>query len=410
MSETLKFGNGQWAVKEGSALAYNDENGNFKPLPFTFDRSTSATRVNKEGLIEVVSNNEPRIDFLNDSKGALLLEPSRSNLLTYSEAFDNAYWTKSNTLILTNEIISPNGTLTSEKLYEDTANSTKLIFKTGLSTLGTISVFAKKADDNNRLFQIRRDGGSNSWSWFDLEDGTIQSEENGIASIDKLDNGWYRCSFTPTNSNGTIVFGISNGSLGRSVSYQGDGTSGVYIYGAQLEQGSYATSYIPTQGSIGTRVAEVVNNTNSLMSGLTDMAMFVDYQLPNGNSAGFRNQLGFRDNFNADFYMIQFPNSNTHEFRYRGVSGVNVDMTPSISEQDFGLRRKILYTKTGTTLKVFCNGVKVSTVTNASATTFSTTPERLNAGDNYDFDMDIKEWKLYNNGFTDQEAIALTTI
>ena len=85
-------------------------------------------------------------------------------------------------------------------------------------------------------------------------------------------------------------------------------------------------------------------------------------------------------------------------------------MTPSISEQDFGLRRKLLYTKTGTTLKVFCNGVEVSTVTNASATTFSTTPEILNAGDNYDIDMDIKEWKLYNNGFTDQEAIALTTI
>ena len=65
MANTLKFGNGEWATKEGSTLAFNDENGNFKPLPFNFERSTSATRVNKEGLIEVVSNNEPRIDFYN---------------------------------------------------------------------------------------------------------------------------------------------------------------------------------------------------------------------------------------------------------------------------------------------------------------------------------------------------------
>jgi hypothetical protein len=63
MAQTYKFGNGTWATKKGSTLAYNDENNNFKPLPFDFTRSTGATRVNKQGLIEVVSNNEPRIDL-----------------------------------------------------------------------------------------------------------------------------------------------------------------------------------------------------------------------------------------------------------------------------------------------------------------------------------------------------------
>jgi hypothetical protein len=89
MANTLKFGNGQWATKVGSTLAYNDEGGNFKPLPFNFTRSTSGTRVNKDGLIEVVTNNKPRIDFLNDSNGALLLEPNRSNIITYSEILVN---------------------------------------------------------------------------------------------------------------------------------------------------------------------------------------------------------------------------------------------------------------------------------------------------------------------------------
>jgi hypothetical protein len=54
MAQTLKYGNGIWANKEGSSLAYNDENGNYKPLPFNFERSSSATRTNKEGLIETV--------------------------------------------------------------------------------------------------------------------------------------------------------------------------------------------------------------------------------------------------------------------------------------------------------------------------------------------------------------------
>ena len=86
MANTFKFGNGEWAVGKETALAYNDENSNFKPLPFTFDRASTATVVNKQGLIETVGIDEPRIDFLNNTKGHLLLEPERRNIVTDSEA------------------------------------------------------------------------------------------------------------------------------------------------------------------------------------------------------------------------------------------------------------------------------------------------------------------------------------
>ena len=79
MANTLKFGAGQWATKEGSTLAYNDENDNYKPLPFTFTRASNATVVNKAGLIETVGNGIPRIDFLGNTQGALKLEPQRTN-------------------------------------------------------------------------------------------------------------------------------------------------------------------------------------------------------------------------------------------------------------------------------------------------------------------------------------------
>jgi len=73
MANTLKFGNGNWATKEGSALAYNDENGNFKPLPFDFSRASKATVINKDGLIEEVGSGEPRIDFLGNTQGAFFV-------------------------------------------------------------------------------------------------------------------------------------------------------------------------------------------------------------------------------------------------------------------------------------------------------------------------------------------------
>ena len=95
MANTMKFGNGQWATKKDSILAYNDENANFKPLPFVTSRASTATRVNKAGLLETVASGIPRVDYLGNTKGAYLLEQSSTNLITQSEAFGNSYWTKS---------------------------------------------------------------------------------------------------------------------------------------------------------------------------------------------------------------------------------------------------------------------------------------------------------------------------
>ena len=85
MANTLKFGNGEWYGKKDTILAYNDENSNYKPLPFDFSRASKATVINKDGLIETVGSGQPRIDYKDDSEGALLLEPQRTNLVTYSE-------------------------------------------------------------------------------------------------------------------------------------------------------------------------------------------------------------------------------------------------------------------------------------------------------------------------------------
>ena len=252
--KTLKFGNGTWATKKGSILAYNDENENYKPLPFNYTGFGKGTRVNKEGLIEVVENDRPRIDYLDSEDGALLLEPQRSNLVAYSEDFSVTFWLIQNLSVTLNSIISPNGNLNATKLTENTSNSThRILNSSGLTVSGNVamSVFAKKGERN----WIRLTNNNLQGAFFDLDNGIIGEVASGVTvKMENYGNGWYRCSISQT--------GVANERLaiytsidGVNTTYQGDGTSGIYIYGAQAEVGSYATSYIPTQGSIQTRVA-----------------------------------------------------------------------------------------------------------------------------------------------------------
>ena len=124
MAQTYKFGSGTWATKKGSTLAYNDENNNYKPLPFTTTRNSIATRVNKQGLIEVVGNDIPRIDYTDSTEGVLLLENSSTNLVKYSEDVFNSYWGKySGATVEATKVISPSGKLDAYQItYDGTTN------------------------------------------------------------------------------------------------------------------------------------------------------------------------------------------------------------------------------------------------------------------------------------------------
>ncbi len=129
MANTLELGNGKWATGKDTVLAFNDENNNFKPLPFSFSRASSGTVVNKDGLIETVGSGEPRIDFKDNTKGALLLEPTRSNIVTYSSIF--SIWTQVNGASAsdTTDVISPDGTLNAELLVSGGNGNVQGIYK-----------------------------------------------------------------------------------------------------------------------------------------------------------------------------------------------------------------------------------------------------------------------------------------
>lgn len=260
----LKLGNDIWATKQKSLLAYNDEGGNFKSLPFQVDRISGGTYVGRNGLIQTAASNEPRIDFLNNTKGALLLEPQRTNQFTNSENLSNIDF-QTNSTITTDNIISPNGSLTADKTTQTIGGYLRETISVSNGTTYSFSVFLKKGDLRyailRSLFSINGITPANGNCVFDLDNGTVIYTGIDVvsASIEAYANDWYRCSFVSiasgTNSAPFIDFYFTS----SSSSTQSSGTAGYgYAWGMQLEAGTYSTSTIPTSSAAVTRNAETV--------------------------------------------------------------------------------------------------------------------------------------------------------
>ena len=416
MSNTLKFGNGQWATKEGSTLAYNDENNNFKPLPFNFERGSSATVVNKDGLIETVGSDMPRIDYKDDSEGALLLEPQRTNLITYSSDFSNGNWAKYGTTV-TSGFTSPDGSLNAFKLVEDTNNSKHFISRNNLFTPDGVtrdySIFVKEGEKRYIFItNVTTTNNDINCAVFDTRDGVFTNTNNPTyisnRNVTTLSNGWYRIDFT-SNVNSfsydNFYIGISSSETMSGVSYQGDGTSGVYIYGAQLEAGSYATSYIPTQGSAVTRLAESCNNgANEQVINSTEGVLYAEL-------SGFSNDLvrySISDGSNSNNIYIELSSSSVSAVgRLSAVNQFSIYSSQTITNYN-----KIAIKYKQNDFALWINGVEVGTDTSGNTYPANTLDSfQFNRGDGgILFYGETRDIKLYNTALTDQELAALTTI
>jgi hypothetical protein len=241
----------------------------------------------------------PRLDY---SGGAtcpsLLLEPARTNLIMQSEYLGAAYWTKSACSITDNATTSPEGVLNAVKLVENTANAAHQVQHPAI-TIGNTnyasSSFYIKAGERSvavvNLSNVTLSG--NVWK-FDLtaETATLVSVGTGwanqSASITSAGNGWYRCVVSgQLTSTATQVYTQIRLNNGTSTSYLGDGTSGFYLYGAQVEASSYPTSYVPTYGSATARAADSCSKTGiSSLIGQTEGTLFLDYETENAEDNG----------------------------------------------------------------------------------------------------------------------------
>ena len=239
----------------------------------TFTRSgNTATYVASTGYVTAINADLPRFDYnpVTLACKGLLIEESRINIATYSNTFSNAAWIKSRSSIGATPIVSPDGTSNAYKLTEDsTAANSHFMEGTAAITSGTTytwSIFAKQG--GRTQIRVRAFMTSSSSADFDLVTGTISNASGTTGtSIDNMGNGWYRCSISALSS--TTGTGYLDCFLmsGGSVTYNGDGTSGAYIYGAQFEAGAFVTSYIPNAATGSTtRNADVATMTGTNFS------------------------------------------------------------------------------------------------------------------------------------------------
>jgi hypothetical protein len=393
---------------------------------FTHSRGSTATRVNKDGLIESVANNVPRLDYPLSSGVVgdcphLLLEPSRTNDIEYTEQFNNSYWTKSQASITDNDTISPDGSQTADKLVEDSSTNFHRVFRSITTTAATytFSVFAKAAE---REFLVLRNelSGSNINACFNLTSGSISYNGfSGTAKMENFGNGWFRCSVTETDpSGGSTPFSIllSNSAVTNNTipSYTGDGSSGLHLWGAQLEEGSYLTSYIPWDGSgTTTRSADVCSGSGtSAEFNDTESSLFVEIQgLAEDNTNRYISISDGGASPYTNSVAIQYRNNGTLRIFHNGldfadailISGASFDQTEN---------HKIAVRFKENDMKVYIDGVSQSLSSSfvyQSVSGLNTFKFTQPFGTGLPFVGKVKQAIVFNEALSDSELETLTS-
>jgi hypothetical protein len=251
------------ANRIAQAVRESGVGGKYPELLLDFDDGYYRANGGSKPLSEVVTHSRAGNATMVDSDGLIKWAPH--NLKTYSEDFDNAEWTKAGCSLVT--AVAPDGSLTARKIQEDSSSGPHGIFANESVTSGvtyTASVYAKAGEYDYLRFGFGQGLNSLTGTYFDLQNGTIVNDD-GTQSITPAGNGWYRCTVTgvANNSTGSNVI-LYNSPDGTSFSYTGDGTSGIYIWGAQLYRSDLggmapvpagersfpsASTYVPTTSS-----------------------------------------------------------------------------------------------------------------------------------------------------------------
>lgn len=229
----------------------------------SFTNSTGGFAQSVAGILKSFAANAPRA-----TDQGLLVEVAGTNLQVFSQDFTNAAWTKTGVTAATNVATAPDGTTTANKLTEDTSTGQHVAFGNISQTSGTTytnAVFVKAAE---RGFAVVRTSFSTPDSGFivNLTTGAVSGAFGTLitaSSVQALASGWFRASYTyaDNNTRGAVVVGPALNAT--TFSYTGDGVSGILVWGAQLEQASVASSYIPTTTAAATRAADAASITYS---------------------------------------------------------------------------------------------------------------------------------------------------
>ena len=350
---------------------------------FDFTRSGSATRINSQGLIETVGNGVSRLNYpLLDGKVVgcphHILEPQRTNLITYSEDFES-YFNVTEITLNSNYAISPDGTLNANKItFPSSSNS---MYKSGLSLSGihTISFYVKGE-------------GANIGKTFDVDiTGTSVSQNIDVT----LTNEWVRFE---AQTDGLTLLQITNRSSTTI------GTGSLILFGFQIEAGSYPTSYIPTNGSIVTRNAETATGSGDAAT-FNDSEGVLMFEVK-VNEDSINKRLSISNGSTSQRVVLWFNSNNTtiNAFINGGETVNMLYVVQNLQEQN-----KYAFKYKENDCSLWVNGIKV--VTDLTATMPSGLSELAfdDGVGGLPFYGNTKQVQYYDSALTDSELETLTS-
>jgi hypothetical protein len=347
--------------------------------------------------------NVPRLTYQNGGGGcpSLLLEKQSTNELSYSEQFDNADWSvKDNLSVTANATTSPDGTQNADKLVEDSSNSNHRVYRAIDGTSKMFSFFAKPSGRSWVLVLC-----NNGNTWFDIGNGQLGTvASTSTATIENVGNGWYRCAVYNTHASFGALIGLTTGN--NVTSYQGDGTSGAFVWGAQMEASSYPTSYIPTTSSSATRVADVCTKTGigALIGGTSGTVFFDIKTNPVLTSANYKQFFYYTNSSANQGYMYLNSGNGIITNPPFGNLSSSITLSPNT-------RYKIALTYANNDFALYVNGVSVATASSGTPLNF----ENLLSLGNYQGASEFNEFVFnqythFKSRLTNAELASLTTI
>ena len=394
---------------------------------FTVTRATTATRVNASGLIESVASGIPRLDYFSSDGTvgcpALLVEPSAQNLALQSENFGTT-WSLlallpfgSGSVLNTTATLDPYGTNVADLIVANTTVTQHRVDQTTTSVSGSyvFSVFLKAEGYGFARLRIGGQGAT-----FNLSTGVVITTDSVItSSIQSFGNGWYRCIIGKAASAANEIIRINMQPTASTADFAGDGTSGIYVFGAQYETGSVATSYIPTTTGSVTRNADVVSVSGAVSGSIGQLSGTIYAEVDVRLLGTQRSFIAATLNSNTtDFINFQINTSNQFFTRMRNKTGSLVDVVASGVTTTAGIHKLACSYSSGN-ITFALDGVIIGTNTNAN-TDFNAAlncvllgsgPGAATGGTQSNFLNDrILDGALYTTRLSNAELAALTSL
>jgi hypothetical protein len=373
---------------------------------FTVTRASTKLRIGSNGLYGSVANNVPAFEFnANGSYRGLLVEPGATNLALRSQEFDDAYWSKVSLTVTANAGVSPDGATTADKLIPSTGAGVQQRIDRVSTVTNAVNTFSVYAKNDGYNFLSLRFGGAGAP--FNLTTGAIGALGAGITAVSEaLPNGWFRVSITGTPAlNETVRINVES-SLSVGTNLQGDGTSGVLLWQAQIETGAVATSPIVTTGSTANRVADVVSLTGaSSLIGQTEGTLYAEVTTRLTGCTAGKVIAECRTDANNRFRIIK---SSTDAFQVIVTTG-GVDQASITSSTNQSGVFKVAFAYKLNDFAFYVNGVQIGTDVSGTVPTTNRIDIGATGGGDNQFNDHIRAVALFPTRLDNATLASITT-